>query len=423
MSLSCHMEEYVSADVPGEKMPALITPDEDLRHVLDVLNEGGYGAWVVGGAVRDSMLGLHVNEYDICTDATPEEVIESFEDTIPTGQRFGTITVKSGDKLYEVTTLRTESDYGDGRRPDVVTWGKSLMVDLSRRDFTINSMAYDCNREFLHDPFNGKSDLKSGRLRAVGKASDRLSEDGLRIMRAYRFMDRGLSGVWNPDNELSNALIDNQGMLSMVSIERIWSELKQIIVGRNACKVMKRMSEDGVLHSIFGIPISVENIIPISSLEQDLEARLATIFATVDSSELSFILSKLKVSKAVINRTKFLHSLLELSPSANELRLYRNVLGEEVMTHADMLDALGVDIELIKKSLEYPFNIECIVDGEWIMSRTGLGPGIRLGRLKQWLHKIQIERNYTKASQLETALCTIPWKFGDVDDWPQPTWP
>ena len=102
------MEGYVSADVPGEKIPSLITPDEDLRHVLDVLNAGGYGAWVVGGAVRDSMLGLNVNEYDICTDATPEEVIESFEDTIPTGQRFGTITVKSGDKLYEVTTLRTE---------------------------------------------------------------------------------------------------------------------------------------------------------------------------------------------------------------------------------------------------------------------------------------------------------------------------
>ena len=417
------MEGYVSADVPGEKIPSLITPDEDLRHVLDVLNEGGYGAWVVGGAVRDSMLGLNVNEYDICTDATPEEVIESFEDTIPTGQRFGTITVKSGDKLYEVTTLRTESDYGDGRRPDVVAWGKSLMVDLSRRDFTINSMAYDCKRELLHDPFNGKSDLKTGRLRAVGKASNRLSEDGLRIMRAYRFMDRGLSGVWSPDNDLSNALIDNQGMLSMVSIERIWSELKQIIVGRNAGKVMKRMSDDGVLHTIFGIPISSEKISPITSLEQDLEARLAMIFSGVDSSEVISILSKLKVSKDVLKRTKFLHSLLELTPSADELRLYRNVLGNEVMTHADILDALGIDIELIKKSLQYPFNIECIVDGEWIMSRTGLEPGIRLGRLKQWLHKIQIERNYTKSSQLETALCTIPWKFGDVNNWPQPEWP
>lgn len=417
------MEGYVSADVPGEKIPSLITPDEDLRHVLDVLNEGGYGAWVVGGAVRDSMLGMNVNEYDICTDATPAEVIESFEDTIPTGQRFGTITVKSGDNLYEVTTLRTESDYGDGRRPDVVAWGKSLMVDLSRRDFTINSMAYDCNRELLHDPFNGKSDLKTGRLRAVGKASNRLSEDGLRIMRAYRFMDRGLSGVWSPDSDLSNALIDNQGMLSMVSIERIWSELKQIIVGRNACKVMKKMSDDGVLHTIFGIPISSENINPISSLEQDLEARLAMIFSGVDTSEVISILSKLKVSKDVLKRTKFLHSLLELTPSADELRLYRNVLGDEVMTHADLLDALGIEIELIKKSLEYPFNIECIVDGDWIMSRTGLEPGIRLGRLKQWLHKIQIERNYTKISQLETALCTIPWKFGDADNWPQPEWP
>ena len=207
------MEEGRAADDTGIKMPGLIPHDEDLMHVLDVLCAGGFGAWIVGGSVRDCILGKIPSDYDICTDATPQEVIESFDDTIPTGEKYGTITVKSGDSMFEVTTLRTETGYGDGRRPDVVEWGTSLSVDLSRRDFTMNSMAYDCARELLHDPFNGKEDLESGVLRAVGEAKQRLSEDGLRIMRAYRFMDRQEKGVWYPDNDLSSALIDNRAML------------------------------------------------------------------------------------------------------------------------------------------------------------------------------------------------------------------
>ena len=134
-------------------------------------------------------------EYDICTTAKPNEVIESFEETILTGEKYGTITVKSGDSMFEVTTLRTETGYGDGRRPDEVNWGTSLKVDLSRRDFTMNAMAYDLARQLLHDPYGGKLDLQKGCLRAVGNASQRLSEDGLRIMRAYRFMDRQENGI------------------------------------------------------------------------------------------------------------------------------------------------------------------------------------------------------------------------------------
>ena len=182
---------------------------------------------LLAGAVRDVMLGLNPKEYDICTTATPEEIVESFEDTIPTGIRYGTVTVRCGDSMFEVTTLRTEKGYGDGRRPDEVEWGHSLGGDLSRRDFTMNAMAYDLARGLLHDPFEGRNDLKQGKLRAVGIAGQRLSEDGLRIMRAYRFMDRGEIGVWLPDSELSDALIDNRAMLAMVSIERIWNELER----------------------------------------------------------------------------------------------------------------------------------------------------------------------------------------------------
>ena len=417
------MEEGRIADVPGENLPNLIPLDEDLIHVLDVLCAGGYGAWVVGGAVRDCILGKKPSEYDICTDATPEEVIDSFEETIPTGIKFGTITVKSGKSQYEVTTLRTETGYGDGRRPDVVEWGTSLEVDLSRRDFTMNAMAYDCSRGLLHDPFCGKADLASGNLRAVGNAHQRLSEDGLRIMRAYRFMDRQEKGIWKPDAELSASLIDNRAMLALVSIERVWSELERIILGSNADIVLARMNRDGVLDAIIGVSIPIKMFELVTKLPSDLEARTALLFSALKSKEVGEILTRLKTSKKVIKRTKHLHFLIHNTPSKHELRLYRKVVGPEVTTHSRLRSTIGKDTSLIKDSLQYPIEIDCLIDGDWLMAKTGLNPGPKLGRLKDWLYRIQIERSYTKISQIETALCTIHWNHGDPSDWPKPEWP
>tara|TARA_B000000532_G_scaffold46429_1_gene35056 strand:+ start:105 stop:1358 length:1254 start_codon:yes stop_codon:yes gene_type:complete len=417
------MEEGLLADVPGVSIPSLIPENEDLTHVLDVLCARGYGVWVVGGAVRDCILGELPKEYDICTTATPEQVIESFEDTIPTGIKYGTITVKSGDSMFEVTTLRTETGYGDGRRPDEVKWGSSLRIDLSRRDFTMNAMAYDYSRGLLHDPFGGKSDLDNGFLKAVGDPSQRLSEDGLRIMRAYRFMDRQKKGIWLPDSELSTALIDNRAMLTMVSIERVWNELVRIINGANASIVLSRMNDDGVLPAIIGFPLPKEIFAKLAKLPADLEARMTVLFSGLKDDDITVILERLKVPKAVFSRVKFLHFLTQNSPRQTDLRLYRNTLSMEVKTHSILVETLGGNTDLINKSLQYPTGIECLVNGEWIMERTGLEPGIKLGRLKDWLFRIQIERGYTDLSQMETALCTIPWANGDPKEWPRPSWP
>ncbi len=417
------MEEGLLADVPGVSIPSLLPENEDLAHVLDVLCTTGYGAWVVGGAVRDCILGELPKEYDICTTATPEQIIESFEDTIPTGIKYGTITVKSGDSMFEVTTLRTEAGYGDGRRPDEVEWGTSLRIDLSRRDFTMNAMAYDCARGLLHDPFGGKSDLENGFLKAVGDSGQRLSEDGLRIMRAYRFMDRQKKGIWLPDSELSSALIDNRAMLAMVSIERIWNELTRIINGANASIVLSRMNDDGVLPAIIGFPLPKEIFAKLAKMPKDLEARMTLLFSGLKTEDVTVILERLKVPKTVFSRVKFLHLLTKKSPKQTELRLYRNTLGKEVNTHSILMEVLGEDNDLIDKALQYPTGIECLVNGEWIMERTGLEPGIKLGRLKDWLFRIQIERGYTDLSQMETALCTIQWANGDPKEWPRPSWP
>ena len=416
------MQEGLLGDTKGEKIPSLLPKNDDLEHVINVLCAGGYGAWVVGGAVRDCILGKIPEEYDICTTANPDEIIEAFEETIPTGKKYGTVTVKSGNSMFEVTTLRTETGYGDGRRPDIVEWGTSLKVDLSRRDFTMNAMAYDLVRELLHDPFNGKSDLTKGLLKAVGNASQRLSEDGLRIMRAYRFMDRQESGLWLPDFSLSAALIDNRAMLAMVSIERIWNELSRIIIGKNAGQVLARMNQDGVLSAIIGYPISQDVFPLIAKLRPDLEGRIALMFSELKLEEITVILERLKVPKLVFERTKRLHFLIENNPTNTELRLYRNSLGEEVVTHMEILSALGKDITLMAKSLQYPYGISCLIDGDWIMKRTGLSPGIRLGRLKDWLFRLQIERDYQCIDQMETALCTIPWQNGNPDEWPKSKW-
>ena len=366
------MDEGILADVPGINMPDLFDLNDDLKHVLSVLNAGGFGAWVVGGAVRDSIIGIEPHEFDIATDATPEEIIESFEDTIPTGIKYGTITVKTENSQFEITTLRSERGYGDGRRPDEVEWGKSLAADLSRRDFTMNAMAYDCSRGLLHDPFYGRQDLEDGMLRAVGKAQHRLSEDGLRIMRSYRFMDRGDAGIWAPDEPLSAALVDNRAMLSKVSVERIWKELSRICTGLNASVVLARMNRDGILLTILKTVISLDSFEQIGMMSPDLEARLALLLQNQTHIEIEKILKNLNAPSKVIKRVKHLHFLVHNSPKETELRLYRAVVGSEVTTHAELMYCTSQDTELIEKSMLHPTDIECLVNGEWIMKRTGL---------------------------------------------------
>ena len=161
------------------------------------LEEAGHRGWVVGGCVRDVLLGelrdlqstdAIRNDWDIATDARPEEVMKLFRRVVPTGIKHGTVTVLLDDDGYEVTTLRGETSYSDGRRPDSVYFVDDIKDDLARRDFTINAIAYDPLADRLIDPFGGLRDLEAGVLRAVGDAGERFAEDGLRVLRAARFV-------------------------------------------------------------------------------------------------------------------------------------------------------------------------------------------------------------------------------------------
>ena len=204
-----------------------IRMDEGAAELLDTLHKAGYAAYVVGGCVRDSLLGLTPHDWDLCTSALPQQVMELFgaEKCIPTGLQHGTVTVKQSGALYEITTFRTEGTYTDGRHPDEVHFVPDVREDLARRDFTINAMAYN-EKEGLVDPFGGQADLQSGIVRAVGVPRQRFTEDALRILRLYRFAARFGFAIDPPTAQAAQELCAH---LDCVSVERIEEELAKLL--------------------------------------------------------------------------------------------------------------------------------------------------------------------------------------------------
>ena len=204
-----------------------IRMDEGAAELLDTLHRAGYAAYVVGGCVRDSLLGLTPHDWDLCTSALPQQVMELFgaQRCIPTGLQHGTVTVKQSGALYEITTFRTEGTYTDGRHPDEVHFVPDVREDLARRDFTINAMAYN-EKEGLVDPFGGQADLQSGIVRAVGVPRQRFTEDALRILRLYRFAARFGFAIDPPTAQTAQELCAH---LDCVSVERIEEELAKLL--------------------------------------------------------------------------------------------------------------------------------------------------------------------------------------------------
>lgn len=206
------------------------------NEIIHTLQSNGYEAFLCGGAVRDSILGRPIHDYDITTSATPDEMMEVFKDKriIETGLQHGTITIVIDGKGYECTTYRIDGDYSDSRRPDKVTFTKSLEEDLKRRDFTINAMAYN-DEVGLVDPFNGMEDIKYHKIQCVGKPEDRFAEDALRILRAIRFASQ-LSFVLEPNTDyILHKMYQN---LENISVERVNSEFCKIAVSSDFCVQM-----------------------------------------------------------------------------------------------------------------------------------------------------------------------------------------
>lgn len=199
---------------------------EDVKYIIDSLQDQGYEAYAVGGCVRDTLLGREPSDWDVTTSATPVQVKELFDRTVDTGITHGTVTVLCGKKGYEVTTYRIDGEYEDARHPKSVTYTSSLLEDLKRRDFTINAMAYN-ETNGLVDAFCGEQDLKQGVIRCVGDPRERFTEDALRMLRAVRFAAQLGFAI---EENTAGAIRELAPLLAKVSAERIQVELVKLLV-------------------------------------------------------------------------------------------------------------------------------------------------------------------------------------------------
>jgi len=422
------------------------------KQVLNVIKEVAIldgGCWLVGGAVRELFSGNSVNDWDLATTIPPLELsthLNSLDQqnlkVINTGIKYGTFTLIWSGIVIEVTTLRKDSNYSDGRRPNSVSFGNSLKDDLQRRDFTINSMAIDLSRGLLYDPHNGLSDLEIKKLRAVGNPRRRMAEDGLRLLRAYRFLDQGERGLFTLDRDLHDALLKEQWMLDKISKERIWSELQKIFSGNNAGQIIWLMAKHKMLEQIFKVKFTSEDLGVLAQSEECIkdkkqasEFRFSLLFFNRDLIELKKACQLLLLSNKQQKNIMLHHSFFGNLPSKDDrgmLRLWRFSLGSlfenQLLLELALSNYLGTHSEL--KSLIDEFEglppLRAgrlpLANGSWIMEKTGLEKGEKLGRLKQWLHRLQIERDLVELEEIFNILATIPWKFGDYSKWPKSTW-
>lgn len=224
---------------------------QQVRTICRVLGEHGFRSWIVGGSVRDVVLAekrgltpLRHGDWDMCTDAVPEQVTKLFRKVIPTGIEHGTVTIVLSGQHFEVTTLRGERGHSDGRRPDEVFYVQDLEEDLARRDFTVNAMAYDIDRQTFHDPFGGRSDLDLGLLRAVGDPRLRFSEDGLRVLRCARFAS---SLEFDVEEKTAQAIRPSLPSFLKVAQERVRDEWFKALSAAHPSRFLRVICAHGLL--------------------------------------------------------------------------------------------------------------------------------------------------------------------------------
>ena len=283
-----------------------IRMDEGAAELLDTLHRAGYAAYVVGGCVRDSLLGLTPHDWDLCTSALPQQVMELFgaQRCIPTGLQHGTVTVKQSGALYEITTFRTEGTYTDGRHPDEVHFVPDVREDLARRDLTINAMAYN-EKEGLVDPFGGQADLQSGILRAVGVPHQRFTEDALRILRLYRFAARFGFAIDPPTAQAAQELCAH---LDCVSVERIAEELAKLLSAPAPAAYLNEKILSVVLPELSPEALAaakpVVDACPAGA--ENLPIRLAALLLSLSEDGIRRTLKRLRCSNALIEEAAVL---------------------------------------------------------------------------------------------------------------------
>lgn len=275
-----------------EKIPS------NILNICRRFYEAGEDAYVVGGSLRDIMLGRTPSDFDLATSAAPQRTSEIFSDmrVIETGIKHGTVTVIADGAPVEITTFRIDGDYTDSRHPNAVSFTKRIEEDLSRRDFTVNAMAYN-DRTGLVDPFSGQSDLDAGIIRAVGDPQKRFSEDALRIMRAFRFSAQ--LGFAIDGNTLRGAIECRDG-LSNIAKERIFCEFSKLLCSASPSDILTLMAKEGVLSYITNEYVPKKATLDrLERMPNEIGARLGFFLSDTDKEEAEKILRSMKVSNAL----------------------------------------------------------------------------------------------------------------------------
>ncbi|MCR4956743.1 MAG: CCA tRNA nucleotidyltransferase [Lachnospiraceae bacterium] len=306
---------------------------KQVENIINTLNKAGYEAYAVGGCVRDSILHVQPKDWDITTSALPDQVKALFERTIDTGIEHGTVTVMDGKEGFEVTTYRVDGEYEDGRHPKDVTFSASLEEDLKRRDFTINAMAYH-PQQGLVDLFGGIEDLNHKKIRCVGDAKERFHEDALRILRAVRFSAQ-LGFEIESDTQTAMGLLSSR--LSMVSVERIYTEISKLLSSDYPQKLSyayengvmdvvlpelkEKAKDDKQLHEIYQ---------KLANSPKDLWVRLTLLFLNLlegkgdeKGEQVQKILRRLKTDLYTIKLVRRLTELGDYDAEANQVALRR----------------------------------------------------------------------------------------------------
>ena len=427
-----------------------------MLELCERLRQAGHRCWVVGGSVRDSLVVQlaggdaravwHAKDWDLATDAAPEQVVALFRKVIPTGIEHGTVTVLLHGLNLEVTTLRADRSYSDGRRPERIDFVSSIEEDLARRDFTVNAIAFEPETEALIDPFGGVADLRAKRLRAVGEASQRFAEDGLRVLRAARLV---ATLEFELEPSTAAAIRPSLETYRRVSAERIRDEWNKALRARAPSRAFRAMHEHGLLavtapalEALAAQPAPPGELMSsaferalerMDQCPRDPELRLAAAFRELAgdpgrSADLAdALLSSLRYSNAERKHVTHLvrHPLpppAELA-SAPSLRRWLRRIGPEHHAEADTLARAGLQarrapadelaqLDALRERVAAllaenpPLDLGALaVDGKLLMREAGFQPSRQLGVVLQALleHVLDEPADNTRERLLELA--------------------
>lgn len=382
---------------------------EPVIKVFRRLKENGHKTYLVGGCVRDHALGKAPKDWDIATSATPQQVVELFPAAIPTGIEHGTVTVVMNLMAMEVTTFRTEGDYTDGRRPDKVEFVKDIDADLSRRDLTINAMAYDPDTKEYADPFGGKKDLEAGLIRCVRDPVQRFTEDGLRCMRAIRFATV-LDFRIDPATE--KAIGDERlDIFAKVANERKAVEFEKILMSKHPQRGLHLLRNTGLLGSwLPGIkPQDYRWFGSQPGQGAPYRHKLAMILRDNDPAVVKLAVERLKLSANDATRVMLLTNERSPAPACTDVEMRKHMARLSFEVAFDLF-ALDYPDNVVRKF--GPFIIhrpplkttDLALDGTKIMAVMQAKPGKEVGMMARFLLEAVLEDLSLNTSESLTKL-------------------